>query len=75
MQGWPLRMWFDRFGNWPPRNTGSFTYRMWTSKMIVPGMRRGNPVKKMSPEFKKKMNEQVRKVMQQFKEIQEQIKG
>jgi len=48
---------------------------MWTSKMIVPGMRRGNPVKKMSPEFKKKMNEQVRKVMQQFKEIQEQIKG
>jgi hypothetical protein len=66
------RMWHDRFGDWPPRNSGSFTYRMWTRKMTLPkGLRRGNALKKMSPEAKKKMDEHVREVMQQFKEIQE----
>lgn len=69
------RMWFDRFGNWPPRNTGSFTYEMWTRKMIMPGVSRRNILKNVSSDSKNKMNDHVRKVMQQFKEVQEQFKN
>jgi hypothetical protein len=70
------RMWFDRFGHWPPRNTASFTYRTWSRTMALPaGLRRGNALKNMLPEARKKMDEHVREVMQQFTEIQEQIKA
>ncbi len=69
------RMWFDRFGHWPPRNGGSFTYRMWMRKMKLPeGLRRGNALKKMSPEAKQKLDKHVKEVMQQFREIQEQAR-
>jgi hypothetical protein len=70
------RMWLDRFGDWPPRNSGSFTYKMWTRKMILPaGLRRGNALKGMSPDAKKKLDAHVRETMRQFKEIQEQLKN
>ena len=69
------RMWLDRFGHWPPRNVGSFTYRMWMRKMKLPeGLRRGNAIKNMSPAAKEKLDKHVKEIMQQFKEIQEQVK-
>jgi hypothetical protein len=59
------RMWLDRFGQWPPRNVGSFTYRMWTRKMVLPkGLRRGNALKNMAPAAKQKLNKQVKEIIQ-----------
>ncbi len=69
------RMWHERFGSWPPRNTGSFTYRVWMEKMRLPGeLRRGNNLKKMSTAARAKVDRQVKDIMAQFREIQEQLK-
>lgn len=29
-------LWFDVFGHWPPRNSGSFTFQRWNATMAMP---------------------------------------
>lgn len=67
------KMWLDRFGHWPPRNVGSFTYRFWQRTMHVPGIERGNVWRRLSPEAQAKLSCRAKEVMQQYREIQEQL--
>jgi hypothetical protein len=65
------RLWREHFGQWPVRNPNSFTYRMWLRLMRPP--RRNRP-RQQTAEAKARMNDDARRAMQSFREIQDQMR-